>query len=1346
MMQPKGLQAGLIAFAIRFRGIVVALAGVVLIYGLYALAQAKYDVYPEFAPPQVAIQTEASGLTAEQVEILVTQPIENNLNGSPGLLTMRSTSIQGLSVITITFDPASDIYLDRQFVAERLAVAAGELPANVRAPAMTPLTSATGTVLVAGLTSKTKTLMDLRTMADWTVRPRLLAVPGVAKVAVFGGDVKTLQIQVHPDQLIRFGIGMNDVLLAARRASGVRGAGFIETANQRVTFQTEGQSLTAEELSRVVLKNEGSASVTLGNVATVTPAPEPAIGGATIEGEPAVEIVVSSQYGANTMEVTERVEAALAELAPVLQRDGIFLRSDIFRPANFIATATGNVGFALIFGGFLVSAVVFYFLFDVRSAVVSCIAIPLSLLAAVIVLERFGAALNTMSLGGLAIAIGVVVDDAIIDVENILRRLRENARLSQPRPLVQVILDACLEVRSAVVYATFAVILLVLPVLSLTGIAGRLFAPLGAAYLLAVLASLVVALTVTPALSMMLIARDRMSPDEPPAMIYAKSRYREFLDKVFERPRTLVVVAIALAASALAAIPFLTTAFVPELKEGHFIVHMSAVPGTSISESMRMGGMVARALHEIPEVRLVAQRTGRAELADDTWGTHYSEFDVDLVPLEGEEGEFIMGDIRNVLSRFPGVNFAVKPFLTERLEETLSGFTASVTVNIIGSDLDLLDDKAEEVAQVLSGIAGATDVQVQSPLGMPQLTINLRKADLLRWGLDPVGVLDLVRTAYEGETVGQLYEGNRAFNIMVILDRASRQSLTAVENIPVRTPSGAYVRLKQIAGVHEATGRYQVSHDGAQRLQTVTANVADGGVSAFVERAKAAVARIEMPPGMFVRFGGAAEAQVQSQRDLLFNSLLAVAGIVLLLSIVTRNANNLVLVLVNLPFALIGGVIGVFALGGILSLGAMVGFITLFGITLRNSILMIAHYEHLVAVEGASWNLETAIRGALDRVTPIVMTSLVTGLGVLPLAFGLMQAGHEIDGPMAVVILGGLVTSMILNLLVLPVLALHYGRFDLKERAVEAAPLTAAGFGAFALAGGVSASLADMEPAAEPHRPAVPRQAPVTGILQRDIEPARGFSAMPRPVRAPWSSEVAVRVEGITKTFGRIHALDNVNFTIRSGEVLGLIGPNGAGKTTLFEAVAGIEPADAGSVFFGEKPTDPEGRSSKMFYVPDGIAPWPDQPVSWVLEYGLGFYGGRREMFDAVVADLALEKLMPVPIRALSKGQRKRTLLALGLLAPQPILLIDEPFEGLDLRQSREAGAALRKHLTPERTFFLSIHQISDAAKVCDRFVLLSGGRVIQEGNLEDLSVLAAERLGRDPTDFEEVFLALTRT
>ena len=733
MFGGSGPQAALIGFSIRFRGVVLALACVLLGYGIYTLLQAKYDVFPEFAPPQVAIQTEAPGLAPEQVEILVTQPLENVINGTPGLRTLQSGSIQGLSLITATFDPSSDIYRDRQIIGERLTEAAPQLPAGVEPPIMTPLTSSTSTVLIAGLTSKQRSLMDLRTVAEWTLRPRLLAVPGVAKIAIFGRDEKSLQVQIHPDALERFGLGLNDVLDAARRATGVRGGGFIDTANQRIVLQTEGQSLTPQEIARTVLISAEGISLTLGDVATVAAAPEPAIGAAAIYGQPGVLLYISEQYGANTVEVTRRLETAFAELRPGLERAGITLHADLFRPANFIDTATGNVRSSLLLGGALVVIVLFLFLFDIRTAAISCIAIPLSLLAAVIVLQHFEITLNTMTLGGLAIAIGVVVDDAVVDVENIVRRLRENKRRAELRAVARVMLDACLEVRGAVVYATFAVILVVLPIIALSGLAGRLFAPLGMAYALAVLASLFVTLTMTPALAMVLLTGKHLKPLEPPVMRWSKERYRELLRDIARHPRMAVVAALMVTLAGCAMLPFFVGSYLPELKEGHFIVHMIAIPGTSIAESLRLGLVVTKALRALPAVRAVAQRVGRAELVDDVNGTHYSEFEVDLKPLSGDEAEAAQAGIRKALAAVPGANFAVNTFLTERIEETLSGYTAPVVVNIFGNDLDVLDDKAREVAQILRAIRGAADVLVPSPPGMPQLTIRLRKADLERW-------------------------------------------------------------------------------------------------------------------------------------------------------------------------------------------------------------------------------------------------------------------------------------------------------------------------------------------------------------------------------------------------------------------------------------------------------------------------------------------------------------------------------------------------------------------------------------------------------------------------------------
>lgn len=1042
-MNGRGWLAGIVAWSLRFRGIVVALSLLLLVYASLRLTQATYDVFPEFAPPQVTIQTEAPGLAPEQVETLLTQPLENAINGMTGIEALRSSSIQGLSIIVVTLQPSSDIQLARQRVAERLTTVVGRLPRGVAAPVITPLTSSTSVVLAAGLTSKTRSLMDLRTLADWTIKPRLLAVPGVAKVSVFGGEVKQFQVQLRPERLLRYGLTLDEVIAAAQQATGVRGAGFIDTPNQRIVLQTQVPSASAAAIAGTVLRHAGSVTVRLGDVARVIEAPEPPVGAAGILGQPGVQLVISQQLGSNTLEVSQRLEAVLAQLQPSLTTQGVQLHPAIFRPAGFIETAVANVRTSLLIGAVLVIAVLFLFLSNLRAAAISVVSIPLSLLAAVAVLEYYGVSLNTMTLGGLAIAVGLVVDDAVIGVENIYRRLRENRGRESPRPALDVVLDATLEMRTPVVYATFAVALVFVPVLTMSGLGGRLFQPLGIAYVLATLASLLVATTVTPALCLWLLDNPHLAAHEPPVVHWLKARYQRSLAWVERHYRGVEIGVIVLTLASLVALPLMRGGFIPELREGHFIVHMSAVPGTSLQESLRLGERVTAALLKLPQVDLVAQRAGRAEAADDALGTHYSEFDVALKPLSGEQAEAAQAAVRDTLAQFPGVNFAVKTFLTERVEETLSGYTAAVAVNVYGSDLDALDRDARTVATALAGVTGAADVQTQSPPGTPQLNVRLREHDLQRWGLAPAQVLDAVRVAYQGETVGQVYEGNRVFDVAVTMDPALRRSVSEVGALLLRSPSGTWVPLRAVADVYQGSGRYVVLHVGGQRVQTITCNVSGRDVAAFVREAQRKIAALALTPGSSVEFSGTAQAQAQSRRDLFVHSGLVAIAITLLLSMAMGRARNLLLLLANLPFALVGGVIAVLMGGGALSIGALVGFVTLFGISLRNSILLLSHYEHLVEVEGMAWGPEAAARGASERLSPILMTALATALGLLPLALGSGAPGREIEGPMAIVILGGLVTSTVLNLGVLPALALRFGRFgSAVTRDSEATGLT----------------------------------------------------------------------------------------------------------------------------------------------------------------------------------------------------------------------------------------------------------------------------------------------------------------
>ncbi|TAN02464.1 MAG: efflux RND transporter permease subunit [Rhodanobacteraceae bacterium] len=1020
----------IVGFAVRFRGIVMALAIMAVAYGALSLGQAKRDVFPEFAPPQAVVQTEVPGFSPQQVETLVTQPLENALAGAGGLVTMRSKSMQGLSMITLTFHEGSDVARVRQTVSERMARAAASLPAVVHTPVLLPLSSSAGIVLTIGITSDMRSPMQLRTLADWTLRPQLLAVPGVSDISVFGGALKQVQIQVHPTAMARYGLSFQDVMTAARRATSKLGAGFVEGSEQRIVLTPEGVPVTATAIAAVTLRTDNGAEVRLGDIAHVTDGAAPAAGAASIMGKRGVMLVISEQYGANTVQVTRALEQRLHALRPALQAQQVRLYPALFRPANFIAAATGHLRDALLIGAALVIVVLFLFMRNARAALISAIAIPLSLLVAVIVLAHFGFGLNTMTLGGLAIAIGEVVDDAIIDVENIVRRLRLNREMAAPQPTLKVVWAASLEVRSAVIYATFIVALVFVPVLTLSGVAGRLFAPLGVAYIAAIMASLAVALTLTPALALMLL-RDAETEREPTVQSWLKRHYGRLLARIDRRPRALVAALVLLCLAALIALPFLKGTFLPQLREGHYIVHMRLAPGASLQASQQLGMKVTHALLTIPGVRSVAQRTGRASLIADPAPIFSSEFAVDLKPLSGSGQQRVLDQIRQTLTRFVGTDFSVNTFLTERIHETLSGYTAPVAVNIYGNNLDVLDRKAAEVARILSGIHGASNVQVQAPQGEPQLSIRLRASALATYGVAPATVLEAMHAAYAGARVGEVVDGSRLFDVDVILPPTLRRDPESVGALPIATPDGRHVPLSELATLRIRSGRFLILHEGGQRVQTVTVDLHGTTAAGFVVAAKRALARhVHWPAGVYPVFTGAASAQAASTLQLLVHSLLAAVGVVLLLYLALRSVRVVALVLVNLPFALVGGIAVALLTGGVLTLGGLVGFVTLFGISVRNSIMLVSHYRHLVVVEGQPWTVDTVQRGAAERLVPILMTALVTALGLAPLAFTSGAPGNEIEGPMAAVILGGLLTSTALNLLVLPTFAARWLKHD----------------------------------------------------------------------------------------------------------------------------------------------------------------------------------------------------------------------------------------------------------------------------------------------------------------------------
>jgi CzcA family heavy metal efflux pump len=1027
----------LVRFSLRFRGVVVALAGVVLGYGLHVASNAKLDVFPSFVQPQVAIQTECPGLAPEQVELLVTLPLESMINGLGDMESLRSESIQGLSIITAIFREGTDVFRARQMLAETLAETAGALPAGVRAPRMTPLTSSTMDLLKIGLVSDRLTPMALRTFADWTLKPRLLSVPGVAKCSSFGGEVRQLQIQVLPDRLFAYNLALTDVLSAARVSTAVLGAGFIETRNQRVTIQTEGQALTPDVLGDVVVAHTNGVSVRLKDVAEVVEGAEPKFGDTMVQGRPGVLMTMSSQYGANTLEVTQALEAALDELKPVFAKEGVTLYPRLHRPATFIENALANMKHSLGLGGLLVAVVLFLLLGSWRTACISLVAIPLSLLSAVMILARCGITLNTITLGGLAIALGSVVDDSIIDVENIFRRLRENKLLASPRPVFDVVLGASLEVRRAIVYATFIVTLVFLPVLTLTGLQGSFFAPLALSYILAVMASLVVALTVTPALAYWFFDRGVRRPEEPRLQHRLKAGYRRVLGFVARWPRAILAAVAVICVVAATRLPFFGGAFLPEFREGHLVLQVFAAPGTSLPEMLRIGTRISQDLLENEHIATVEQQVGRAELGEDPWGPHRSEFHVELKPMAGRDEAKMADATREILKRFPGIQFEVLTFLGDRIGETLTGETAPIVVNVFGDDLDLLDVKAKEVAAVLSTVPGHADVQVKAPPGAPYLAVRLRPDRLTQFGFRPVEVLEAIETCYQGTVVAQTHRGNQVADVAVILDPAERQDPESLGALLLRSPQGLVMPLRELAEIQLTSGRFSILHEGARRRQTVTCATSGRDVSSFVEEARRQVAaKVSFPGGTYAAFSGAAEAKRRAQRELLLHSAVGAMGVLLLLTVVFRNWRNLLLLLANVPFALVGGVLAVWWTSvmspedSALTIGSLVGFVALFGITMRNSIMMISHFEHLVRIENLTWGLEAAVRGASERLMPILMTATVTGLALLPLALGAGEAGRELEGPMAIVILGGLVTSTALNLLVLPTLALRWGRFE----------------------------------------------------------------------------------------------------------------------------------------------------------------------------------------------------------------------------------------------------------------------------------------------------------------------------
>jgi len=1004
--------------------LILLAAALFVAYGAILMTRVEFEVFPDFVPAQANVQVEAPGMTAGQVELLITKPLEDAINGATGVAEVRSQSIQGLAVVDVTFREGEDPYRARQVVAERIAEAAGRLPAGVGAPSLSPLTSSTMDLLKIGMTSETLSPMELRDLAQWTIKPRLLATPGVARVNIFGGELRRIEVRVRQIDLLSRNLALSDVVDALTASVAIRGGGFVDTANQRVLIEPRGAAISADAIAEAVIAPEAAGAIRVSDVADVIEAPTPKFGDALVMGKPGVLLTLSSQFGANTLTATRAVEAALQELGPGLTAQGVTLYPALHRPANFIETALAGVRGDLLLGALLITIVIFLFTRDLRVAFVAFVTIPASLLAAVTVFDLMGQTVNTMILGGLAVALGVVIDDAVISIENILRRLREN----QGAPASEIILAASVEVRAPVVYATLILAFTMAPIYFLTGLQGAFFSPLAAAFVLATLASLLLALTLTPALAFLLL-KDAKPPQEPGLLRFFKALHARLLSQLLNRPRTALVATLSTGLVAIVGYSLFGAELLPAFRERHYVLAVNGPSGASIEWMSDVGRRITDDLLAIPGIATVEQQIGRAEAGEDTFPPSESEFHVELGKISGREEERVLERIRATLSSYPGLETEALTFLGDRIGESLSGETAAIVVSAYGPDLDALDAVASNIAAIIESVPGAVDVQIQTPPGAPSLAVRLDPQALALRGVNATDAYDSIETAFQGKSVAEVTDGQRITEVTVTMPSSVMRDPEAAGAILVHGAAGALIPLSAVSSISMTTGRATISHDGGRRRQVVTANSEGADVAGLTRDVKAAIAeKLKLPPDIYLEFTGAAEGEAAARNELAINVGVAAIGVIVLLVLAFGGGRPAILILSSTPTALAGGVAAVALSGGVLSLGGLVGFVTLFGIAARNSILLVSHADHLIASEGAEWNADTILRAASERVTPILMTALVTALGMAPLALGSGEAGREVQGPMAQVILGGLATSTVLSLFLLPPLILAYRR------------------------------------------------------------------------------------------------------------------------------------------------------------------------------------------------------------------------------------------------------------------------------------------------------------------------------
>jgi CzcA family heavy metal efflux pump len=1021
----------LIQWSIEHYWMVLGLSVLLFAAGAWTAWQMPIDVFPDLTAPTVTILTEGHGMAPDEMESLVTFPIESAINGASGVRRVRSATAVGIAVVWVEFDWGTDLYTDRQLVSEKLSLVASVLPPQVERPFLAPISSIMGEILFFAISSEADDPLTLRTVADTIVRRRLLAVPGVSQVTPIGGAERQLQVVAHPDALRANDVSLTELLTAVKGASENASAGIFTEGAQEYVLEAIGRARNPEEIGETVVALRGTRPVLVRDVADVREGAALKRGEGSRSGKPAVIVGVQKQPGANTIELTSRLDRALENLQQELPR-GMTIDRKMFRQADFIEVAVDNVVKALRDGGLLVVVIVIVFLANMRAAAITLTAMPLSLAAAVLVLRAFGSSINTMTLGGMAIAIGALVDDAIIDVENVVRRLRENQARpeAERRRNAEVVRDATLEIRSSIVFATVIIVLVFLPIFGLTGVEKRLLAPLAFAYIIALGASLIVAIIVTPALCYAFLpeAPSIARGHEGWLARTLKRRFAGALPHGLDHPGVVVLVSVALLLVAIAVLTQFGSSFLPEFHEGSLTVQANTLPGTSLAKSDEIGRRVEQILLAQPEVVATARRTGRAEFDEHVQGVEAAEIDVGLRDT-GRPRPELLAELRRGFSALPGTNVTVGQPISHRIDHMLSGTRANIAVKVFGDDLPTLRRLGERVREVIRAVPGVVDLSLEQQMDIPFVRFILNRPAIARYGLRADDIAEAIETSLAGATVGRIFDRGTAFDLVVKFDGRAQGDFDRIADLPVDTPGGSTVPVRLLADVRREEGPNMILRENVQRRIVISCNVAGRDLGSVVDDIRSAVAQsAPMPAGYRVEYGGQFESEQSASRRLLVLGVGVIAGLFMILVLAFGRARDAFLIMLNLPLALIGGVAGVYLSGGVLNVATMIGFITLFGIATRNGIMLVSHIQHLMQVEGVQDFREAVERGAHERLVPILMTAMAAGLALIPLALGGGKTGSEIQTPMAIVILCGLTTSTFLNMVVVPTLYLRYGR------------------------------------------------------------------------------------------------------------------------------------------------------------------------------------------------------------------------------------------------------------------------------------------------------------------------------